>query len=67
VMAPYRFNRFLMRVTDRKWRKKWRHSGYTEEAYERAFRTCIHISKNHPMDYEKKVMESLPDEIETSS
>jgi len=67
VMAPYRFNRFLMRVTDRKWRKKWRHSGYSEEAYERAFRTSIHISKNHPMDYEKKVMESLPDEIETSS
>lgn len=67
IMAPQRFNRFLMRVTDKKWRKKWRHSGYSEEAYERAFRTSIHISKNHPMDYEKKVMDALPDQINKTS
>jgi len=59
ISAPERFNTFLMRVTDKKWRKKWRHSRYSEEEYNRAFRTSVHISKNHPMDYEKKVLESL--------
>ena len=60
VLAPDRFNRFLMHLTDKKWRNKWKHAGYSKEEYNRAFRTSIHISKNHPTDYEKKVLESLP-------
>lgn len=61
VLAPEKFNSWLMNVTDRKWRKKWSNSGYSEQEYDRAFQTEIHISKNHPMDYEKKVLESLPE------
>ena len=59
IMAPEKMNRWLMNITDSKWRKKWRHSGYTEEEYNKAFLTELHVSKNHPMDYEKKVMAKL--------
>jgi hypothetical protein len=60
LMAPEKLNRWLMRITDKKWRKKWRNAGYSASEYNRAFQTEVHISKNHPMDYEKKVLDSLP-------
>lgn len=63
IFAPDKFNQWLMKVTDQKWRKKWRHVGYSPEEYNRAFQTEIHISKNHPMDYEKKVLETLPGQM----
>jgi hypothetical protein len=59
VLFPERFNRFLMKLTDRKWRKKWKRRGYAMKEYDRAFHTSLHISKNHPVDYEKMVLESL--------
>jgi hypothetical protein len=59
LLAPVRINNWFMRVTDRKWRRKWRRHGYPDEDYNRAFLTNLHISKNHPVDYEKKVMSSL--------
>jgi hypothetical protein len=59
IVAPKRLNRFWMKVTDRKWRKKWAKFNYSEDDYNRAFHTEIHISKNHPADYEKKVLNAL--------
>ncbi|MCU0369913.1 MAG: hypothetical protein MUC31_00720 [Bacteroidales bacterium] len=56
---PDRMNLLLMRFTDRKWRRKWSRAGYPEQEYDRAFLTDLHISKNHPVDYEKKVLASL--------
>ncbi len=61
ILFPDQFNAFLMKFTDWKWRRKWRHSGYSPEEYNRAFQTEIHISKNHPVDYEKKVLQALKD------
>jgi len=58
-LNPGKLNRFFMELTDRKWRRKWKHSGYPMENYNQAFLTSIHISKNHPMDYEKIVLGEL--------
>ena len=65
LFSPGRVNRQFMNLTDKKWRRKWKRSGYDMNEYDRAFRTGIHISKNHPADYEKKVLESLPNNLKT--
>lgn len=59
LLAPGLVNRFLMGITDKKWRRKWRHHGYSEESYTRAFYTSPDVSKNHPDDYEDKVLKAL--------
>ena len=59
LLFPLRLNKFLMNFTDKKWRRKWNRRGYDEEAYDRAFMTDLHISKNHPVDFEKLVLASL--------
>lgn len=56
---PDRLNRALMKLTDRKWRRKWRKKGFPQEDYDQAFLTELHISKNHPVDYQKKVLKSM--------
>jgi hypothetical protein len=61
IFAPRRLNSFLMNLTDRKWRRKWKEHNYSEEDYNRAFQTEISISKNHPADFEKKVLNELAD------
>lgn len=61
IFFPAKLNHFLMKLTDRKWRRKWKRAGYPEADYDRAFMTSIHISKNHPVDYEKKVLASIAD------
>lgn len=58
-LSPEKMNRSLMKITDRKWRRKWGRKGYPETDYDHAFLTNQHISKNHPVDYEKKVLQSL--------
>lgn len=57
--SPDLVNQALMNLTDRKWRRKWGKAGYPKENYDRAFHTTLHISKNHPDDYEKKVLNIL--------
>lgn len=59
LLAPDRLNRALMKITDSKWRKKWRHANYSKEEYHQALQTEIHISKNHPDNYEKVVLDGL--------
>lgn len=67
LLFPDSLNRSLMKVTDNKWRRKWNRSGYDMLEYDRAFRTGIHISKNHPTDYQKKVLESLPNNLKKNA
>jgi hypothetical protein len=52
-------NRFFMKLTDRKWRKKWQKRGYPQEDYALAFKTTPHISKNHPKNYQKLILKQL--------
>jgi hypothetical protein len=59
LFAPAKMNHSLMKLTDKKWRRKWKRNGYPEKEYDKAFLTNLHISKNHPVDYEKKVLSSL--------
>ena len=59
LMNPAGLNRFLMRLTDKKWRKKWAAKGYPAEDYDLAFKTTLHISKNHPANYQKRILAAL--------
>ncbi len=59
LFFPRFINQKLMELTDRKWRRKWRYAGFTDEEYNKALQTELHISKNHPRDYEKIVMEEI--------
>jgi len=59
LLSPQRLNRFLMKLTDFKWRRKWKKYGFSREEYERRFFSSEHISKNHPADYERKVKLAL--------
>jgi hypothetical protein len=59
---PARLNRFFMMLTDKKWRRKWKKAAYPAEDYDKAFMTSLHISKNHPVDYEKKVLAKLAED-----
>jgi hypothetical protein len=57
--AAGRLNRLLMLLTDRKWRKKWAMKGFPAEDYDLAFKTTLHISKNHPANYQKRILAEL--------
>ncbi len=63
ILSPSKFNQFLMRMTDQKWRRKWSGHGFSEEDYNRAFQTETAISRNHPADFEKKVLSELTQDI----
>lgn len=52
-------NCWLMKLTDRKWRKKWQKRGYPMEDYGLAFKTTPYISKNHPKNYQKNILNQL--------
>ncbi|MGF7231754.1 hypothetical protein [Arachidicoccus sp.] len=52
-------NIFLMKLTDSKWRTKWTKRGYPMEDYDLAMKTTLYVSKNHPKNYQKKILEQL--------
>jgi len=53
------FNLLLMSLTDRKWKSKWKKKGYPMEDYTLAFKTTPYISKNHPKNYQKNILNQL--------
>lgn len=59
VLFPKSLNTAFMKITDRKWRKKWQGAGFSPSEYDRALQTETHVSKNHPVDYEKLVLDKL--------
>jgi len=58
-LQPVYWNKLLMKLTDWKWRRKWSAVGYPQEDYELAFKTTLHISKNHPYNYQKRILTQL--------
>lgn len=56
---PEKWNARLMKITDNKWRKKWSRRNYPMDDYDSAFKTTLHISKNHPANHQKKVLEVI--------
>lgn len=54
-----KLDNWLMKWTDKKWRKKWARKNYPHEDYELAFKTRKNISKNHLHNYQKKLLEHL--------
>lgn len=52
-------NLFFMKLTDTKWKHKWRKRGYPMQDYPLAFKTNPYVSKNHPKNYQKKVLGQL--------
>ena len=59
IIFPGALNSLLMQVTDKWWRLKWRKKNYPPEDYELAMKTRWYVSKNHPANYQKKVLEKL--------
>ncbi len=56
---PSTFNKFLMRLTDTWWQYKWRKKKYPMQDYDLAMKTRIYVSKNHPANYQKKVLNNV--------
>jgi len=52
-------NLFLMKVTDAKWKLKWRRRGYPMEDYNLAFKTTPFVSKNHPKNFQNYVLRCM--------
>jgi hypothetical protein len=59
VFGGSALNMFLMRITDRKWRKKWKGKSFPMDQYDEAFYTTPNISKNHPANYQSIVLNAL--------
>lgn len=58
-LFPGRLNAFFMGLTDKKWRRKWAKRNYPAHEYDKAFKTTLHVSKNHPLDHQKRVMDVM--------
>jgi len=55
-LFPTKLNELLMRLTDKKWRKKWEKKNYPMEDYNVAFKTTLTVSKNHPSNHQKRIL-----------
>lgn len=54
---PERLSMALMQLTDKLWRRKWQRKNYPMEDYDIALKTKWYVSKQHPLNYQKKVLE----------
>ncbi len=61
LIFPKSINRWLMQLTDWKWREKFASLNLSDQEYDQAIMTQIHISKNHPHDFQKRVLEAMED------
>lgn len=52
-------NKGLMLITDKWWRFKWQRKNYPMEDYDLAMKTKWYVSKNHPANYQKKILQKL--------
>lgn len=59
-----RFNKYLMNLTDKRWRRKWQKKNYPATDYDLAFKTTLYQSKNHPANFQKKILGRLKGEDE---
>lgn len=56
ILLPKQVNLALMYVTDKWWRHKWAKRNYPMHDYDLAMKTKWYVSKNHPLNYQKKVL-----------
>lgn len=59
TMWPEQLNIKLMKLTDKKWRNKWEKKNYPMEDYDLAMKTRWYVSKQHPLNYQKKVLSTI--------
>lgn len=59
LLAPGYLNKGMMAFTDTWWRYKWQRKNYPMEDYDLAMKTRWYVSKNHPANYQKKVLQQL--------
>jgi predicted nucleotidyltransferase len=59
LFMPKYLNRLLMQITDKWWRYKWKRKNYQMQDYDIAMKTRWYVSKNHPANYQKKVLKKL--------
>ncbi|PIQ27537.1 MAG: hypothetical protein COW63_15885 [Bacteroidetes bacterium CG18_big_fil_WC_8_21_14_2_50_41_14] len=59
VLWAKRLNQFFMQLTDRKWRAKWKKKSFPMDTYNQALHTSLHVSKNHPDDFQFQVLNAL--------
>ncbi len=57
LCLPKMLNLSLLRITDTWWRLKWKMKKYPMQDYDLAMKTRWYVSKNHPLNYQKKVLE----------
>lgn len=55
-LKPEKLNEFFMNLTNTAWRAKWRRKGFPMEEYDLAMKTKWYVSKQHPLNYQKKVL-----------
>ncbi len=55
-LFPGKLNTMLMTLTDRKWRRKWTRENFPMDQYDVAFKTTLHVSKNHPANHQQRVL-----------
>lgn len=65
-LFPSKLNLLFMNLTKWKWKRKWRNHHYSLQDYNNAFLSTPHISKNHPVNYEKKVLSALNSKVSHS-
>lgn len=59
LLFPDALNKGLMTLTDSWWRYKWQRKNYPMEDYDLAMKTRLYVSKNHPANYQKKILRQL--------
>ncbi len=61
ITLPKQLNLALMHLTDKLWRLKWKRKQYPMQDYDLAMKTKWYVSKNHPLNYQKKVLNNVND------
>lgn len=59
LFNPHALNQWLMHITDKRWQSKWLRKNYPMADYNIAFKTTLHVSKNHPANHQKRVLTKL--------
>lgn len=62
LLFPGFINRWLMLLTDWKWRRKFASLNLSDEEYDQALMTRPYLSKNHPHNFQKRVQEAMESE-----
>ena len=58
IFSPERLNMLLMKFTDKLWRHKWEKRNYPMQDYDLAMKTRWYVSKQHPLNFQKKVLKA---------